>query len=427
MSERSAAPVPSSPDPRSARLPGRTLLGFHPNILALGLTSFFTDVSSEMLVPVLPLFITATLGASVASLGLIEGVAECTASVLRLASGRVSDALGRRKPLVVAGYGLSGVCKTCMAFAGSWPAMLGMRFGDRVGKALRTPPRDALLADSSTDADLGRAFGVHRAMDTFGAALGPLVSWWLLARWAALGTAGYRRVFLVSGIPSALALLVLVFLVRTPRPRPHVESAPSPASALRGEFRTSLGPHFTRFVVADALFQLGNSSTAFLLLRAQQVGWSAGGVALVYLGYNLVAASLSLPFGWLSDRAGRRPLLLTGYLLYALAYGAAAFAPTRLGVAIAFAVLAVHVALMDGQGKSLITDLVPRERRATAFGTYGAVVGIALLPASIAAGLLWERVGPQAPFALGATLALAAALAFALLLPTSGEREARHA
>jgi MFS family permease len=420
MNERNAAPAPASPDPRSAQAPRHTLFGFHPNILALGLASFFTDVSSEMLVPVLPLFITATLGASVASLGLIEGVAECTASVLRLASGRVSDALGRRKPLVVAGYGLSGVCKTCMALAGSWPAMLGMRFGDRVGKALRTPPRDALLADSSTDADLGRAFGVHRAMDTFGAALGPLVSWWLLARWSALGTAGYRRVFLVSGIPSALALLVLVFLVHAPRPRPRVASAGAPAA-------TPLGSHFTRFVAADTLFQLGNSSTAFLLLRAQQVGWSAGGVALVYLSYNLIAASLSLPFGRLSDRAGRRPLLLTGYLLYALAYGAAAFAPTRLGVVIAFVVLAVHVALMDGQGKSLITDLVPRERRATAFGAYGAAVGIALLPASIAAGLLWERVGPQAPFALGAALALAAALAFALLLPSSREREARRA
>jgi MFS family permease len=431
MSERSAAPAPASPDPRSAWGPGRTLLGFHPNILALGLVSFFTDISSEMLVPVLPLFITATLGASVASLGLIEGVAECTASVLRLASGRVSDALGQRKPLVVAGYGLSGVCKTCMALAGSWPALLGMRFGDRVGKALRTPPRDALLADSTSDADLGRAFGVHRAMDTFGAALGPLVSWWLLAHWSALGSAGYRRVFLVSGIPSALALLVLVCLVRAPRPHPRsarvpgrIVSAAAPAAA---PAVAPLGPHFSRFVVADTLFQLGNSSTAFLLLRAQQVGWSAGGVALVYLTYNLIAASLSLPFGRLSDRAGRRPLLLTGYLLYALAYGAAAFAPTRLGVVIAFVVLAVHVALMDGQGKSLISDLVPRERRATAFGAYGAAVGIALLPASIAAGLLWERVGPQAPFALGAALALAAALVFALLLPASREREARRA
>jgi MFS family permease len=420
MSEQLAAPAPAGP-------PGRTLFGFHPNIIGLGLTSFFTDISSEMLVPVLPLFITATLGASVASLGLIEGVAECTASLLRLVSGRVSDAFGLRKPLVVAGYGLSGACKTCMALAGSWPAMLGMRFGDRVGKALRTPPRDALLADSSSDADLGRAFGVHRAMDTFGAALGPLVSWWLLARWSALGTEGYRRVFLISGIPSALAVLVLVFLVHVPRPHPRIVSAAAPSPALRAGTRAPLGPHFKRFVAADTLFQLGNSSTAFLLLRAQQVGWSAGGVALVYLAYNLIAASLSLPFGKLSDRAGRRPLLLTGYLLYVLAYGAAAFAPTRLGVVVAFVLLATHVSLMDGQGKSLIADLVPRERRATAFGTYSAAVGIALLPASLAAGLLWERVGPQAPFALGATLALAAAVAFALLLPPSREREARHA
>jgi len=319
------------------------------------------------------------------------------------------------------------VCKTCMALAGSWPAMLGMRFGDRVGKALRTPPRDALLADSASDAELGRAFGVHRAMDTFGAALGPLVSWWLLARWSGLGTEGYRRVFLLSGVPSALALVVLIFLVRAPRPHPRSARVPARIVSADAPAATPLGPHFTRFVAADTLFQLGNSSTAFLLLRAQQVGWSARGVALVYLAYNLIAASLSLPFGRLSDRAGRRPLLLTGYLLYVLAYGAAAFAPTRLGVVIAFVLLATHVALMDGQAKSLITDLVPRERRATAFGTYSAAVGIALLPASLAAGLLWERVGPQAPFALGATLALAAALAFALLLPASREREARRA
>ena len=412
MSEHSQMPPPAEP-------PGRTLAGLHPNIIALGLTSFFTDISSEMLVPVLPLFITATLGASVASLGLIEGVAECTASVLRLVSGRLADTIGRRKPLAIAGYGLSGACKAAMALAGTWPVMLGMRFGDRVGKALRTPPRDALLADSSTDANLGRAFGVHRAMDTFGAALGPLVSWWLLARWSALGSEGYRRVFLLSGIPSALAVLVLIFMLRTPRPRPRSVTAPAAAGPL--------GPTFARFVAADTLFQLGNSSTAFLLLRAQQVGFSAGGVALLYLTYNLIAASLSLPLGWLSDRIGRRPLLLAGYLLYVFAYGAAAFVPTRRGAVIAFVVLAVHVALMDGQAKSLITDLVPRERRATAFGTYSAVAGIALLPASLAAGLLWQRVGPQAPFALGATLALAAAIAFAALLPAAREQAERHA
>jgi len=398
----------------------RRLAGFHPNVVALGLTSFFTDVSTEMLVPVIPLFVTATLGASVASLGVIEGVAECTASALRLVAGRISDRIGRRKPFLIAGYGLSTVCKTAMALARSWPAMLGLRFGDRVGKALRNPPRDALIADSTPDTDLGRAFGLHRSMDTFGAALGPLVSWWLLARWSGLGAEAYRRIFLVSGIPAVLALVVLALLVRAPR-LALVRSREAAGG------HAPLGPAFRRFVAADVLFQLGNSSTAFLLLRAQGVGWSASGVSLLYLGYNLISASLSLPFGGLSDRVGRRALLLAGYLLYAIAYGAAAFAPTRAGAVVAFVVLAAHSAIIEGQSRSLITDLVPRERRATAFGTYHAAVGAALLPASIIAGLLWQRVGPQAPFALGATLALAAAVAFSTLLPVASERGERHA
>jgi len=398
----------------------RRLAGFHPNVVALGLTSFFTDVSTEMLVPVIPLFVTATLGASVASLGVIEGVAECTASALRLVAGRISDRIGRRKPFLIAGYGLSTVCKTAMALARSWPTMLGLRFGDRVGKALRNPPRDALIADSTPDTDLGRAFGLHRSMDTFGAALGPLVSWWLLARWSALGAEAYRRIFLVSGIPAVLALVVLALLVRAPR-LALVRSREAAGG------HAPLGPAFRRFVAADVLFQLGNSSTAFLLLRAQGVGWSASGVSLLYLGYNLISASLSLPFGGLSDRVGRRALLLAGYLLYAIAYGAAAFAPTRAGAVVAFVVLAAHSAIIEGQSRSLITDLVPRERRATAFGTYHAAVGAALLPASIIAGLLWQRVGPQAPFALGATLALAAAVAFSTLLPVASERGERHA
>ncbi len=398
----------------------RTIAGFHPNVVALGLTSFFTDISSEMLVPVMPLFVTVTLGASVASLGLIEGVAECTASALRLVSGRLSDRIGQRKPFVVAGYSLSGVCKTAMALVVTWPAMLGLRFGDRVGKALRSPARDALIADSTPVEQRGRAFGLHRAMDTFGAALGPLVSWWLLAHWAGLGAEGYRRVFLVSAIPAAIAVLVLVVLVRAPRVAVAARSAAQGGHA-------PLGPAFRRFLTADVVFQLGNSSMAFLLLRAQHVGFAAGEVALVYLGYNLLAAALALPLGSLSDRIGRRPLLLAGYVLYALAYGAAAFSPTRSGAVVAFALLALHTALTDGQARSLVADLVPRERRATAFGAYHAAVGAALLPASLAAGLLWERVGPQAPFALGATLALAAAALFAALSPRTHEPEARHA
>jgi len=297
--------------------------------------------------------------------------------------------------------------------------MLGLRFGDRVGKAIRNPPRDALIADSTPAAQLGRAFGLHRAMDTFGAALGPLVSWWLLAQWSELGAEGYRRIFLLSAVPAALAVALLVLLVRAPRAAPITRAAAAAGLA-------PLGPTFGRFLAADVLFQLGNSSMAFLLLRAQRVGFAAGEVALVYLGYNLLAASLSLPFGRLADRVGKRPLLLAGYIVYAIAYGAAAFSPTRAGAVVAFALLALHAALSDGQARSLIAELVPRERRATAFGTYHGAVGAALLPASLAAGVLWEQVGPQAPFALGATLALVAAVLFAAWLPAP-RAEARHA
>ena len=414
-------PTPATPPATGDGSAPRGLGGFHPNVVALGFTSLFTDVSSEMLVPVMPLFVTATLGASVASLGLIEGVAEATASGLRLVSGRVSDRIGHRKPFLVAGYGLSGVCKTAMGFVTSWGGMLGLRFGDRVGKALRNPPRDALIADSTTGERLGAAFGLHRAMDTAGAAVGPLLAWWLLSQWSHLGAEGYRRIFLVSAIPAALALLVLGVFVRAPRASAAARAATAAARSL------PLGARFRRFVTADVLFQLGNSSMAFLLLRAQHVGYAAGEVALVYLGYNLLAAALSLPFGRLSDRTGRRPLLLAGYVLYALAYGAAAFSPTRAGMLVAFALLALHTSLVDGQARSLIADLVPRERRATAYGAYHAAVGAALLPASLLAGFLWERVGPQAPFALGATLALLAAVALAVLLPLRERHEPRHA
>lgn len=410
MSDEKTAPAPAAPAGRMA--------GFHPNVVALGLVSLFTDVSSEMLVPVMPLFVTATLGASVASLGLIEGVAECTASVLRVVSGRISDRVGRRKPFLVAGYGVSGVCKAAMAAVGSWPALLGLRFGDRVGKALRNPARDAIIADSSPPAQLGRSFGLHRGMDTFGAAVGPLVTWWLLSLWGSLGAEAYRRIFLASAIPSAIALAVLVVMVRSPRTPVAARKPGAPKDA-------PLGPRFRRFLTADVVFQLGNSSMAFLLLRAQNAGFSAGEVALVYLGYNLLAASLSLPFGGLADRIGRRPLMLTGYVFYAVGYAVAALFATRTGAVVAFGVLALHLALSDGQARGLVADLVPRERRASAYGAYHGAVGAALLPASIGAGLLWERVGPHAPFLLGAALALVAAALFAMLVPH--EREPQHA
>lgn len=400
--------------------PGPAAPGLHRNVVALGFTSLLTDVSSEMLTPILPLFVTVTLGASVSSLGVIEGIAECTASVLRLSSGWMSDRLGRRKPFAVFGYALSGAARTAMALASTWAFVLGMRFTDRLGKALRTPARDALLADSAGPAALGRAFGLHRAMDTAGAAIGPLLGWWLLSHWRSLGAEGYRRVFLVSGIPALLSVLVLVLFVKA------APAAPRVARTLAGQAR-ALGAPFRRFLVVDAAFQLGNSSMAFVLLRTQAAGWSAGEVSLVYLAYNVAYAALALPFGGLSDRIGRRPLLWAAYAAYAAAYATLALHATKWGVVAAFLLLAAHSALIEGQARSLVADLVPRDLRATAYGLHATVVGLALLPASIVAGALWDRVGPAAPFLLGAALAALAAVLLAALLPLSREKGDRHA
>lgn len=404
---------PPSPSPRRG-----PFAGIHRNVVTLGVVSLLTDISSEMLVPILPLFITGTLGASVASLGVVEGIAECTASVLRVGAGWLSDRIGRRKPFVIFGYGLSTVAKASMALAASWPTVMFLRFSDRVGKGLRSPARDALIADSTADADMGHAFGLHRAMDTLGAAIGPLLGWWLLSHWQSLGLEGYRRIFLVSAIPATLAVVCLFVFVQAPRQARQVRTLASQAGALSAPFR--------RFLVVDAMFQLGNSSMAFMLLRTQAAGWSAGQVSLVYLAYNLLYAALSTPLGSLSDRIGRRPLLLVGYGVYAIAYGLMAWQPSRWGVVVAFLVLGVHSALIEGQAKSLISDLVPRDMRATAYGVYYAVVGAALLPASIVAGLLWERVDPAAPFVLGAGLSLLAAALLAILLPSARERQERH-
>ncbi len=410
-----APPPATSAAPEAPRAPARGLPGINRNIVALGLTSLFTDVSTEMIIPVLPLFIIGTLKASVASLGVIEGIAESTASLLRLSSGWLSDRIGRRKPFLMLGYGLSGVAKTTLAIAASWPAVLGLRFADRLGKGLRNPPRDALIADSVEPRFAGRAYGFHRGLDTLGAAIGPLVAAALLAS----HPGEVRRVFLWSALPAALSLVVLGVFVRAPR-RPPAARAP-----LHHQVR-AMGAPFARFLVADGLFQLANSSNAFLLLRARDAGFGPVQVALVYFGYNIAYAALAYPVGIVSDRIGRRRLLLAAYLLYALIYAGMAWRATPGLVVGGFLLLGLHSALLEVSERSLISDFVGAERRATAFGVYHTVVGLALLPASALAGWLWARVGARAAFGLDAALALAAALLFVILLPARDEYGDRH-
>jgi len=402
-------------DPTAAPKPPRRFAGINRNIAALGVTSLLTDVSTEMIIPVLPLFITATLKASVASLGVIEGVAESTASLLRLGSGWLSDRVGRRKPFLLFGYGLSTVAKATMGIAASWPAVLGLRFADRVGKGLRNPPRDALIADSVEPEARGRAYGFHRGLDTLGAAIGPLVAAALLAA----SPSDLRRVFLWSAVPGLLSLAVLGFFVRAPR------HAPAAGRPLHQEVR-AMGAPFVRFLVADGLFQLANSSNAFLLLRAFDAGFTRIQVPLVYVGYNIAYALLSYPVGIVSDALGRRRLLVAAYALYALIYAGMAWRAERGLVLAAFLLLGLHSALLEVSERSMIADFVSPERRATAFGVYHTVVGLALLPASAVAGFLWDRYGARVTFGLDAGLALAAALLFVVLLPARDEYGDRH-
>jgi MFS family permease len=401
-----ATPPAASGAPESAERPP----ALPRNVVALGVVSLLTDVSSEMIVPVLPLFLTTVLRVPVTGVGIVEGIAESTASVLRIGSGWLSDRIGLRKPFVIFGYGLSALAKGALALAHSFGSVLGFRFLDRVGKGLRSPPRDALIADSVDAAHRGRAFGFHRAMDTTGAAIGPLVAFALLS----VHPDQLRRIFTISLIPGVLAVLVVAWFVRAPRR----EAAPRRSAAV--EWRT-LGAPLKRFMCVDGLFQLGNSSMAFLLLKTRDVGFSAAQVTLVYLGYNVVYAALALPLGSLSDRIGRRPLIIIGYVLYAFVYALFAFASTPLAAAALFMVYGVHSALMEGQQKSLIADLVPADARATAYGAYYTVVGMALLPASALAGLLWDRFGSRIALGADAALALGAALLFVVLMPARRE------
>jgi MFS family permease len=387
--------------------------GITRNVVALGVVSFLTDVSTEMILPVLPLFVTSVLGGSAVSVGLIEGVAESVSSLLRIVAGWLSDKIGARKPFLLFGYGVSGVAKAALALAASWPTVLGLRAADRVGKGLRNPPRDALIADSVEPAYYGAAFGFHRALDTLGAALGPLCAFAILA--AAPGH--YSRVFLWSAVPAALSLLVLVMFVRSAT-HERKPSRQSPRAAL-----AELGRPLKSFLFVAGLFSLANSSIAFLILRAQGVGVPASRVPLVYFAYNLVYALLSYPIGHWTDSRGRRPALLAAYASFAIPYGVLAATATPAWTIAVFVLLGIHSALLEGSQRAYVADLVPADRRASAYGLYYTVVGLALLPASAVAGWLWERVGPQPTFALEASLAAVAALWFALARPSVGDDE----
>ncbi|MFL5487863.1 MAG: MFS transporter [Gemmatimonadaceae bacterium] len=386
--------------------------------------SFFTDVSTEMIYPLLPLFLAGVLGANASFIGAIEGAAETTASLLKLLSGWWSDRVASRKPLVVAGYLIASIARPFTAMTRSAGQVLAIRVTDRVGKGIRTSPRDALLADSAAPEARGLAYGFHAAADNAGAVLGPLVAFMILRLHGVgvLDTSRYfgardehaiRNVFWLAAIPAAIAMLVLVFVVKdVPR---HGRDSGAPSEGVIGE--TRLSRRFWGYLVVVLLFTLGNSTDAFLLLRANQLGVPVALAPILWALLNFVKAATGTYGGQLSDRLGRKPLIVGGWLLYAAVYFAFAWAGAPWQAWALFAVYGIFYGMTEGTEKALVADLVPRTRRGSAFGWYNLAIGLGALPASLIFGAIWDRSGAPSAFVFGATLALIAAVLMAFVAP----------
>jgi MFS family permease len=414
-----STPVASQPSAAPGRRRrGALTRGITRNVVALGLVSLLTDISSEMLVYVIPLFLANVLLAPAALIGLIEGVAESTSALLKLISGALSDRLGRRRLLVGLGYGASTLSKALYLAAVAWPVVMIARVGDRLGKGIRTAPRDALIADSTAPEYRGVAYGFHRAMDTLGAFGGVLIAAAVI--WAVEGDAtrltadAFRLLVILSVIPAVLAVVTVVVGVRDvalPKARQSLAGSGLVTQAIGdvAQWRRFPGP-FWLFMLATALFTLGNSSDAFLALRSQDLGLSLLALLLAIVAFNATNAVVAWPAGALSDRIGRRSLIAGAWLIYAACYAGFAVAGSAAWVLPLWIAYGMYYALSEGVGKAMVADLAPAELRATAFGILNATVGIMILPASVIAGILWSAIAPPAPFWFGAGCAAAAAV-----------------
>ena len=395
---------PRSEPERVTPAPGSHRLGR--NVIALGATSFFTDVASEMMYPLLPLFLATVLGASASYIGVIEGAAESVAALLKLLSGWWSDRVASRKRLVLLGYGIASVIRPLTGSARTAAQVLAIRVTDRVGKGIRSTPRDALIAESVNPAIRGRAFGFHAAMDNAGAVLGPLLAFGIIELWHP----SLRTVFWLTAIPGGLAFLTLWWFVRD---TPHEITGAHAPKLLGGD----LPRRFWMYLAVVFVFTLGNSTDAFLLLRARQLGVAVVLAPVLWAFFNFVKAALGTYGGALSDRVGRRPLIVGGWTLYAAVYFGFSVAGVAWEVWALFAVYAVFYAMTEGTEKALVVDLVPSTRKGTALGWYNLAIGLGAFPASLLFGAVWDRAGAGAAFVMGASLALVAAIAMWIVAP----------
>ena len=395
--------------------------------------SFFTDVSTEMIYPLLPVFLASVLGANASFIGAIEGVAETTASLLKLVSGWWSDKVGSRKILVVIGYGIATIVRPFTAATHTARQVLAIRLTDRIGKGIRTSPRDALLADSAPPQARGRAFGFHAAADNAGAVLGPLLAF-LILKLQGVGSfdstrrllphdeQALRNVFWLAAVPGLIAMMILIVVVRdVPRRDAGDKASEASLSTMGG----GLTKRFWAYIVVVLVFTLGNSTDAFLLLRANQLGVPVAMAPILWALLNLVKSATGTYGGQLSDTLGRKPLIVGGWLLYAAVYFAFGWAAAAWQAWALFAVYGIFYGMTEGTEKALVADIVPRARRGSAFGWYNLAIGLGALPASLIFGAIWDRAGAPSAFVFGATLALVAALLMAVVAPSRPRNEAK--
>ncbi|MBI4656341.1 MAG: MFS transporter [Elusimicrobia bacterium] len=375
--------------------------GLTKNVVFLGIVSGLTDISSEMLYPVVPIFLTQVLKASMTAVGFIEGAAEATASLLKIAGGIWSDRVAKRKPFVIAGYSLSSISKPLLAFAVSWHCVLFARLVDRTGKGIRTSARDALIASSTEKEHWGKAFGFHRAMDTLGAAAGPLISIFLLS----VMHLDFRTVFLIAFVPAIAGVLILLKFVKE---APQTGQTPPLAAAGTAQ-KPPMSREFKIFLLIYSIFAIGNSSDVFLILKAKDTGFTTTSVIFAYTAYNIVYALFATPAGWLSDRIGKLKTIMFGLIVFAIVYSGFGLTASAPAIWILFMFYGFYGTFTEGIVKAVISNLSVSENRGTAMGYFHASAGLLMFAASTIAGFLWSKVSPSAPFVMGAACSLASA------------------
>jgi len=377
------------------------------NIFFIGLISFFTDISTEMVYPLIPLYL-MSMGATPALMGIIEGIAESLASLLKVYSGYLTDKFQKKKAIAFLGYSTGILYKLALIFATSWVGILGARAIDRVGKGIRTAPRDVLVSESVGKENMGKAFGLHKALDMLGSAVGILITYFIIRSFS--GDYDYKNLFALSIIPAVLGLCMFFFV----KQKKEAVQAKN-----REPFWKNIGKvdsQLKLYLLVVFIFTLGNSSNAFLLLRAKSVGFDDVNVILLYFVYTIVASILSMPLGKLSDKVGRKNLLVPGYMAFALCYLGFAFANTPAAMTAVFVLYGIYTAMITGVERAFVAEVSPQELKGTMLGLHSTIAGVALLPASVIAGLLWNSFGAAVPFVFGAGLSFVAAMVLVVFM-----------